>query len=196
MHRFYLIVDDVRWIERLLPQGVKLVQLRAKELAPAELRQQLRLAMKLCAKHDAQLILNDDWQLAIDEGCDYVHLGQEDLMAADVAAIRRAGIRMGVSTHDHDELEKALSVAADYIALGPVYPTILKKMPWAPQGLERVAEWKTRIGSRPLVAIGGLNIDRAQAVFDAGADSLAVVTDVSLHQDPEARVRQWLQASA
>ena len=194
--RFYLIVDDVRWIERLIPCGVKLVQLRAKDLEREHLAQQLELAQRICKKHQAQLILNDDWQLAIDAGCDFVHLGQEDLAAADVAAIRKAGIRLGISTHDHQELERALAVDADYIALGPVYATKLKKMPWVPQGLARVSEWKERVGARPLVGIGGLNIDRAPGVFAAGADSLAVVTDVSLHQDPEARVQEWLRAAS
>lgn len=192
--RFYLIVDDVRWIERLIPLGVKLVQLRAKDLPREALRQQLGQAQAICKRHEAQLILNDDWQLAIEAGCDFVHLGQEDLAAADVAAIRKAGIRLGVSTHDHEELERALAVDADYIALGPVYATKLKKMPWAPQGLERVSEWKRRVGARPLVGIGGLNIERAPGVLKAGADSLAVVTDVSLHANPEARVREWLRA--
>src|SRR5690606_36166505 len=105
LSRFYLIVDDLRWIERLIPLGVKLVQLRAKGLEREALRKQLEQAQTICERYQAQLILNDDWQLAIEAGCDFVHLGQEDLAAADVAAIRKAGIRLGVSTHDHEELE-------------------------------------------------------------------------------------------
>ena len=80
------------------------------------------------------------------------------------------------------------------MALGPVWPTLLKQMPWAPQGLEKVAEWKRRIGAVPLVAIGGLTPERARAALAAGADSAAVVTDVLLSPDPEARVREWRSA--
>ena len=103
-----------------------------------------------------QLVVNDYWQLALEEGCDFVHLGQGDLAGADLAALRRAGVRLGVSTHDHAELERALALHPDYVALGPIYPTLLKVMPWAPQGLARLSEWKRRIGALPLVAIGGL----------------------------------------
>jgi thiamine-phosphate pyrophosphorylase len=195
LDRFYLIVDDLRWIERLVPLGVKLVQLRSKDRSESELRRQVRAASALCQRHGAQLILNDYWQLAIDEGCDFVHLGQEDLAEADLSAIRSAGIRLGVSTHDDAELETALAVDPAYVALGPVYPTILKKMPWAPQGLERVQEWKKRAGKTPLVAIGGLTVERIAGVLAMGADHVAVVTDISLHADPEARTRQWIAAT-
>ncbi len=193
--RFYQIVDDAAWLERLLPQGVKLVQLRVKDRAAAELRAQIVAARDLCAAHGALLVVNDYWQLAIDLGCSFIHLGQEDLDTADITAIRRAGLRLGISTHDHAELERALALSPDYIALGPVYPTILKQMPWAPQGLERVAQWKARIGATPLVAIGGLNIARAPGVLAAGADCLAVVTDVLRNANPEARVSAWLDVT-
>lgn len=193
---FYLIVDSAAWIERLVPLGVKLVQLRIKEMDEAGLRSEIRAAKTACAHRGCQLIVNDYWQLAIEEGCDFVHLGQEDLAAADLAAIKRARLRLGLSTHDHAELEEALAAGPDYIALGPVYPTILKKMKWAPQGLERIGEWKLRAGSLPLVAIGGLNPDRLEGVFAQGADSAAVVTDITLNPDPEGRTRQWLAWTA
>src|SRR3546814_844651 len=153
-------------------------------------------ARDLCAAAGCQLIVNDYWKLALEEGCDFVHLGQEDLDGADLAALRRAGVRLGVSTHDDAELERALSLEPDYLALGPVYPTILKKMKWAPQGLEKVSEWKRRVGAVPLVAIGGLTIERAPGVLAAGADILSVVTDITLNADPEARTRAWLAATA
>jgi len=139
------------------------------------------------------LIINDHWKLAIDSGCNYIHLGQEDLDNADMPAIRRAGLNLGISTHNEAELDRALTFDPDYIALGPIYPTILKQMPWAPQGLERISKWKKKIADIPLVAIGGLNIERAPGVVAAGADSLAVVTDITLNNDPEARVREWLK---
>jgi thiamine-phosphate pyrophosphorylase len=190
---FYLIVDSADWIERLVPLGVRLVQLRIKDRPEAILRTEIRKAKAICAAHGCQLIINDYWQLAIEEGCDFVHLGQEDLADADVKAIRAAGLKLGISTHDAAELDTALAAGPDYVALGPIYPTILKQMKWAPQGLQRITEWKRRVMPLPLVAIGGLNIERLQGVFDAGADSAAVVTDVTLNADPEARTRSWIE---
>lgn len=193
---FYLIVDSAAWIVRLVPLGVKLVQLRIKDRPEAEIRAEIRAAKAVCAAHDCQLIVNDYWRLAIEEGCDFIHLGQEDLAVADLGAIRAAGLKLGLSTHDEAELETALAAKPDYVALGPVYPTILKQMKWAPQGLERIGEWKRRSAPLPLVAIGGLNTERLQGVFDAGADSAAVVTDITLNGDPEARARQWIEQTA
>ncbi|WP_108501732.1 thiamine phosphate synthase [Paracoccus indicus] len=190
--RFYPIFDDVSWLERALPLGVKLVQLRIKDRPVDQLRDQIRRSLALARQHGATLVVNDHWQIAIDEGADWLHLGQEDLDHADLPAIRRAGLRLGLSTHDHAELEWALACNPDYIALGPVYPTILKKMRWHQQGLERVTEWKRLIGPIPLVAIGGFTVDRAKGAFDAGADVVAAVTDITLNPTPEARIREWL----
>jgi thiamine-phosphate pyrophosphorylase len=189
---FYLIVDHVAWLERLLPHGLRLAQLRIKDAAEPTLRAQIRRARDLCAQHGATLVINDHWRLALDEGCDFIHLGQEDLVEADLDAIRRAGCKLGVSTHDVRELDIALRVAPDYIALGPVFPTTLKQLDWAPQGVARVTDWKALLKDMPLVAIGGLTPERARAVLDAGADSAAVATDVLGHPDPEARVREWV----
>ena len=191
--RFYPIFDDVSWLERLLPLGVKLVQLRIKEKPEAHIRDQIIRAQKLCRKHQALLVVNDYWQIAIDLGCDWVHLGQEDLEIADVDAIRAAGIKLGLSTHDTEELDRALSVDPDYLALGPVYPTILKKMKWHQQGIEKISEWRSRIGDMPLVAIGGMSVERAPGAFEQGADIVSAVTDITLNADPEARVRAWLE---
>ena len=190
---FYLIVDSAAWIERLVPVGVSLVQLRIKAMDEVGLRAEINKAKALCAQHECQLIVNDHWRLAIEEGCDFVHLGQEDLQTADLARIRAAGVSLGLSTHDHLELQTAIAAEPDYIALGPIYPTILKKMKWAPQGVERISEWTRRVASIPLVAIGGLNPDRLDGVFAAGADSAAVVTDITLNADPEARTREWIE---
>ena len=195
LDRFYPIFDDVSWLRRMLPLGVKLVQLRLKDRSEAELRQQITQARDLCCLHGAVLVVNDHWQLAIEAGCDFLHLGQEDLDTADLPAIRRAGLRLGISTHDHAELDRALALAPDYIALGPVYPTILKQMKWHEQGLERVGEWKRAVGDIPLVAIGGMSVTRAGGAFAAGADSVAAVTDITLNSDPEARATEWLGAT-
>ena len=195
LDRFYLIVDTSDWLRRLLPCGVKLVQLRIKEGDEAFLRQEISSARNLCKAAGAQLVVNDYWKLAIDTGCDYVHLGQEDMDTADFVAIRKAGMKFGLSTHDESELDRALSFKPDYVALGPVYPTILKKMRFGPQGVERVTQWKKLTGKTTLVAIGGMSVERAPGVFAAGADSISVVTDVLLNKDPEARARQWVAVS-
>jgi thiamine-phosphate diphosphorylase len=193
---FYLIVDDASWLDRLLPVGVKLVQLRIKDRPESELRLQIRKARDLCREYGAELIVNDYWRFAIEENCGFVHLGQEDLDGADLPALRQNGVRFGISTHDESELERALSLSPDYVALGPIYPTLLKQMKFGPQGLERLGEWKRRCGATPLVAIGGLTPERARLVLEAGADSACVVTDILRNADPEARTREWLQATA
>jgi thiamine-phosphate pyrophosphorylase len=159
------------------------------------IRTEIAKAKALCKEFGAQLIINDYWQQAIDAGCDFVHLGQGDLDTADMPAIRRAGTRLGISTHDEAELARALELEPDYIALGPIYPTILKQMAFAPQGLPRITEWKRKIGKIPLVAIGGITIDRVRDVWQAGADSAAVVTDISLNKNPEQRARDWVKAT-
>lgn len=196
MERFYLIVGHVGRLELLVPQGVKLVQLRLKDASDAEIRRQIARARDFCAVHGAQLVVNDHWQAALDLRCSFVHLGQEDMDSADFAALNRAGVRYGLSTHDEAELERALALDPAYVALGPVYPTLLKKMKWQPQGLDRVTRWKAMAGTTPLVAIGGLTVDRLPGVFAAGADSAAVVTDIQTADDPEARTRDWIEACA
>ena len=150
----------------------------------------------MCAQHDCQLIVNDYWREALAIGADFVHLGQEDLAGADVPTLQAKGVRLGISTHSPEELDTALAAEPAYVALGPIYETKLKAMRWAPQGLERIGEWKRRIGALPLVAIGGITPERADGVVAAGADSVAVITDFFTHPDPEARVRTWLDWAA
>jgi len=192
---FYPVVPDSSWVARLVPAGASFVQLRLKDKPDSELRRQVREARDVCAKHGAHLIVNDYWRIAIDEKCTWVHLGQEDLVDADVKAIKRAGLKLGVSTHDHAELERGLATDPDYVALGPIWPTALKKMPFAPQGLERIGEWKKLIGGRPLVAIGGLTLDRALQCLKAGADSASVVGDIVNNPDPVAQAKTWITAT-
>jgi thiamine-phosphate pyrophosphorylase len=192
---FYPVVPDSSWVTKLVPVGTKLIQLRIKDQQEAEIRRQVREAKTVCAQHGADLVVNDYWQVAIDEGCTWVHLGQEDLVDADVKALRRAGLRIGVSTHDHAELDKGLAIDPDYVALGPIWPTKLKQMPWAPQGTERLAEWKKIIGERPLVAIGGLTLERALLCLKAGADIASVVGDIVNHADPIGQARAWIEAT-
>jgi thiamine-phosphate pyrophosphorylase len=193
---FYPIVPDADWLRRLVPLGVRTIQLRLKDASEGEVRRQIGASLDLCARHDCQLIVNDYWREAIALGADYIHLGQEDLAAADVPTIKAAGLKLGISTHTPEELDLALAAEPDYVALGPIYETKLKVMKYAPQGLDRISEWKRRIGKLPLCAIGGITPDRAPGVVAAGADSVAVITDFFTHADPEARVRQWLDWAA
>ena len=195
LDKFYPIVDSADWVLRLVGAGAKLVQLRMKDMSAQDIAREIDRARNMCESAGAQLVVNDFWRAAIEAGCDYVHLGQGDLDTADVKAIRRAGMRLGISTHDHSELDRALSYDPDYVALGPIYPTLLKQMPFAPQGLERIGEWKKRVGARPLVAIGGLTLERALLCLKAGADSAAVVTDVVRAENPEARAKEWIAAT-
>ncbi len=190
--RFYPIFDDINWLSRTLSLGVKLVQLRLKDKSPAILLGQLAAARELCQQYGATLVVNDHWEIALELGCDWLHLGQEDIDGADLVAVRAAGIKIGISTHNHAELERALELEPDYVALGPVYPTKFKKMKWQEQGVERVAEWKKLIGDIPLVAIGGISLERAEDVLKAGADTVSVITDITLHKDPDKRVKDWL----
>jgi thiamine-phosphate pyrophosphorylase len=193
---FYPIVDSAEWVGRLAPLGIELVQLRLKAQPAEVIRREVHAALAVCRWQGVQLVVNDHWQVALDEGADFIHLGQQDLLDADLKAIRGRGMRLGISTHDHAELDCALAASPDYVALGPIYATTRKQMPWAPQGLSRIAEWKRLIGDRPLVAIGGITLERAAGCFDAGADSIATIGDVTGHADPLARAAAWLTATA
>jgi thiamine-phosphate pyrophosphorylase len=193
---FYPIVDSADWVRRLVGAGARLIQLRVKDKDDAAVVAATRAALTVCRAAGATLVVNDHWRVAIEVGAPWVHLGQGDLDdGADVGAIRRAGLKFGVSTHDDAELARALTLQPDYVALGPICPTILKAMPFAPQGLARVGEWKQRVGALPLVAIGGLSLDRGKACLAAGADVVSVVTDITLNPDPEARARAWIAAT-
>jgi thiamine-phosphate pyrophosphorylase len=190
--RFYPVVDSVAWVARLATLGVGTIQLRAKDLNDSQALQLVTDALAAIDGTPAELVVNDYWRAAIVAGARHLHLGQEDLAEADLAAIRESGLTLGLSTHDDAELETALRAEPDYIALGPIFPTTLKSMRFAPQGIPKITEWKKRIGDIPLVAIGGIKFEQAAAIFDAGADSIAVVSDVTQTADPDARVRQWL----
>ena len=190
--RFYPVVDRLDWVVRLVGLGIGTVQIRAKDLGHSEAVALVRDCLKATDGTATQLVVNDYWEAAIEAGARHLHLGQEDLREADILAIRRAGLTLGLSTHDEEELETALRQAPDYVALGPVYFTTLKSMRFAPQGLDRITDWKRRVGTVPLVAIGGITLERAPGVYGAGADSIAVVSDVTQAASPDARVHDWL----
>jgi thiamine-phosphate pyrophosphorylase len=194
--RFYPVVDSVAWVARLTALGVGTIQLRAKELDDGQALQLVSDALEVTKDTPTKLVVNDYWRVAIVAGAKHLHLGQEDLAEADLGAIREAGLTLGLSTHDDEELETALRATPDYIALGPIFPTTLKSMRFAPQGIAKITEWKQRIGAIPLVAIGGIKLEQAGEIFAAGADSIAVVSDVTQNAEPDARVRAWLKTSA
>jgi thiamine-phosphate pyrophosphorylase len=194
--RFYPVVDSVAWVARLAALGVGTIQLRTKELNDSQALQLVTNALAAVSGTPTKLVVNDYWRAAIVAGAEHLHLGQEDLATADLVAIRDAGLTLGLSTHDDAELETALRAGPDYIALGPIFPTTLKSMRFAPQGIPKITEWKQRIGDIPLVAIGGIKFEQAAGIFAAGADSIAVVSDVTQNADPDARVRQWLGQNA
>jgi thiamine-phosphate pyrophosphorylase len=197
--RFYPVVDSLSWVARLTKLGVGTIQLRAKNHSDTEALQIVRDALAVTKGTSTKLVVNDYWRAAIVAGAKHLHLGQEDLADladADLKAIREAGLTLGLSTHDDEELATALRAKPDYVALGPIFPTTLKSMRFAPQGVAKITEWKKRIGSIPLVAIGGIKLEQAQEIFAAGADSIAVVSDVTQNADPDARVNAWLGQNA
>ncbi len=194
--RFYPVVDSVAWVARLSRLGVGTIQLRAKNLGDADALAIVREALAVIRGTPTKLVVNDYWRAAIEAKAQHLHLGQEDLADADLKAIRAAGLTLGISTHDDEELANALAAKPDYVALGPIFPTTLKSMRFAPQGIPKIGDWKKRIGPIPLVAIGGIKFEHAPEIFAAGADSIAVVSDVTQNADPDARVKQWLGQSA
>ena len=194
--RFYPVVDSLSWVARLTKLGVGTIQLRAKDLDDSQALQIVSDALAVTNGTATKLVVNDYWRAAIVAGAKHLHLGQEDLVDADLGAIREAGLTLGISTHDDEELAIALRARPDYVALGPIFPTTLKSMRFAPQGIARITEWKKRIGNIPLIAIGGIKLEQAADIFAAGADSIAVVSDVTQNADPDARVRAWLGQNA
>ncbi|CCJ82366.1 Thiamin-phosphate pyrophosphorylase [Cronobacter dublinensis 1210] len=189
----YPVVDSVEWIARLLEAGVRTLQLRIKDKTDAGVEADVRAAIDLGKRYHARLFINDYWRLAIKHQAYGVHLGQEDLQTADLNAIRAAGLRLGVSTHDDMEIDVALAVRPSYIALGHVFPTQTKQMPSAPQGLAQLAAHVQRLGDYPTVAIGGISLARALAVLKTGVGSIAVVSAITQAADWRAATQQLLE---
>ncbi|WP_105634505.1 thiamine phosphate synthase [Cronobacter dublinensis] len=189
----YPVVDSVEWIARLLEAGVRTLQLRIKDKTDADVEADVRAAIDLGKRYHARLFINDYWRLAIKHQAYGVHLGQEDLQTADLNALRAAGLRLGVSTHDDMEIDVALAVRPSYIALGHVFPTQTKQMPSAPQGLAQLAAHVQRLGDYPTVAIGGISLARAPAVLETGVGSIAVVSAITQAADWRAATQQLLE---
>ncbi|KDN27562.1 thiamine-phosphate pyrophosphorylase [Vibrio fortis] len=196
----YPVVDDVSWIERLLPMGINTIQLRIKNPQQADLEQQVKKAIELGRQYDAQVFINDYWKLAIKHGAYGVHLGQEDIEESNLAQLSKAGVRLGLSTHGYYELLRIVQIHPSYIALGHIFPTTTKEMPSKPQGLVRLALYQKLIDTIPYgiagestkqqfgfptVAIGGIDQSNADQVWECGVSSLAVVRAITLSSDPQ-----------
>jgi thiamine-phosphate pyrophosphorylase len=189
----YPVVESVEWITRLLDAGVRTIQLRIKNKHDKDVEADIVAAIKLSQQYQARLFINDYWQLAIKHHAYGVHLGQEDMDVANLDAIRDAGLRLGLSTHDNMEMDRALEARPSYIALGHVFPTQTKQMPSAPQGLEQLAAHIKTLGDYPTVAIGGISIDRVPAVLATGVGSVAVVSAITQADDWQAATAQLLE---
>ena len=193
---FYPVVPTAAWVERLLSCGIRTIQLRIKaaDHTPASIAIEVIAAIEAGkAVPGAQVFINDHWQLALAGDAYGVHLGQEDLDTADIEALRSAGLRLGLSTHTPGELARAKAVQPSYLAIGPVYPTTLKVMPYEPVGLERLAQWAKLAAPYPVVAIGGISLERLPDVVRCGVSGVAVVSAITLAADPEQAARDGIQ---
>ena len=179
----YPIVERAAWLEQLLPLGVSTIQLRVKDLIGQALEDEICLAIAIATRYQCRLFINDYWQLAIQHGAYGVHLGQEDLAEAQIQQIRRAGLRLGISTHCHFEVAKAHAYRPSYIAYGPVFPTKSKDMPWVPQGVKGLAYWQ-KLLDYPLVAIGGIDLESAKDIHALGVSGIGMISQITQAQDP------------
>lgn len=192
----YPVVDSVEWIARLLPLGIKTIQLRIKDKSAPKLRESIKEANRLAQAHEARLFINDHWQIAIEEGCYGVHLGQEDLDSADLDAIRDANVRLGVSTHGYWELLRAIQIKPSYLAIGAIFPTPTKDMTGQIQGVEKLASMLPLVEHTPVVAIGGITRENMDAVLATGVGSIALVTAITKAANPELATKQLMDKVA
>lgn len=188
----YPVVDRAFWLRKLLPTGVSTIQLRIKDLQGVALEQEITEAIAIANQYQCRLFINDYWQLAIKHKAYGVHLGQEDLDTADIDEILAAGLRLGISTHCHYEVARAIQYKPSYIACGPVYHTSTKQMPWIPHGLDGLTYWR-EVLDYPLVAIGGINRERIEGVSRTGVDSVAMITAITEADDPEEQTEEFLK---
>jgi hydroxymethylpyrimidine kinase/phosphomethylpyrimidine kinase/thiamine-phosphate diphosphorylase len=190
----YPVVDSAEWIEKLLPLGVSTIQLRIKQDSPDHIEHQVSEAIRLCKGKHIRLFINDHWQLAIKHAAYGIHLGQEDIETADLRAIAAAGLRLGISSHCWWEVARALAIAPSYLALGPIYATSSKDMPWVPQGVDAVRQWVSLMdGAIPLVAIGGIDYDRARLLKQTGVGSVAMISAITQAPDYQQATRKLLK---
>ena len=190
----YPIFDRAEWLEKILPLGIKIAQLRVKDLEGNALKQEIQAAVEVARKYNCQLFINDYWELAIECEAYGVHLGQEDIDDADLNALSQSGLRLGLSSHCFYEVARAKTINPSYIAFGPVYETQTKDMPWIPQGPIGLKYWREHLPNTPMVAIGGIHGDRFDTVKSTGVDSIAMITAITLADDPEAATLKYQAA--
>lgn len=186
----YAVLPDAAWVGRMARAGVPTVQLRFKSDDPQAVQREVTAAVKAVKGTSTLLFINDHWQVAMAAGAYGVHLGQEDLDTANLAAIRAAGLRLGLSTHGYAEMLRADQHAPSYIAMGAVYPTTLKRMATAAQGPGRLRAYASMLGEYPLVAIGGIDAARLPEVMASGVGSVAVVRALVASANPEQEAQQ------
>jgi len=180
----YPVIDSIEWLKKLVPLGIKTIQLRIKDKQQQEVETDIIEAIAYCREHQVRLFINDYWELAIQHRAYGIHLGQEDIATADLTAIANAGCRLGISTHSYAEVARTLTIKPSYIALGPIFETTSKDMPWIPQGVEAVENWvKLLANDYPLVAIGGINKERARALKKTGVGSVAMISAITQAAD-------------
>lgn len=185
----YPVVESFEWIERLILEGVKTLQIRVKNQPLADVEKEIARSVALATQHNVRLFVNDYWQLAVKYQAYGVHLGQEDLAVADLDAIQQAGLRLGVSTHGYFEIMRALAVRPSYIAFGHVFPTQTKAMHSQPQGLKNLVNYADLVAPlrMPTVAIGGITEKNIKQVMSCGVGSAAVVSAIT-------KAEAWQQA--
>lgn len=191
---FYLIVDRAKEVRRFAAAGVRTIQLRAKDLSGNRLSEEIAQAVRIGREFGLRLFINDAWQLALQHQAYGAHLGQEDLVTADVEALRKSGMRLGVSVHSFSELAAAAATAPSYVGIGTVFATSTKTMKLPPLGLDRLRRMVS-LARAPAVAIGGITLERAKEVFETGINGIAVISDVRDAPNPEQRARDWLAAA-
>ncbi|WP_052189735.1 MULTISPECIES: thiamine phosphate synthase [Xenorhabdus] len=185
----YPVVDSLMWIERLLEAGIRTLQLRIKDMSEEQVENDIRQAITLGNQYNARLFINDYWRLAIKHRAYGVHLGQEDLDIADLQSIQQAGLRLGISTHNEQELARAKALRPSYIALGHIFPTTTKEMPSAPQGLIALKHQVETTPEFPTVAIGGISLERVPDVIATGVGGVALVSAIT-------KAKDWRQATS
>lgn len=193
----YAVLPDAAWVGRMARAGVPTVQLRFKSDDATAIAHEVRAAVDAVAGTPALLFINDHWREAITAGAYGAHLGQEDLdalSAAEVQELRASDLRLGVSTHGYAEMLRADAVQPSYIALGAVFPTTLKRMATAPQGVARLQGYAALLRDYPTVAIGGIGAEQFREILDTGVGSVAVVRALVAAQDPEAEAVRLLRA--
>ncbi|WP_066707576.1 thiamine phosphate synthase [Curvibacter delicatus] len=186
----YAVLPDAAWVGRMARAGVPTVQLRFKSDDASAIQREVQAAVDAVRGTDARIFINDHWQAAIAAGAYGVHLGQEDMDVADLAAIRAAGLRLGLSSHGYAEMLRADRVSPSYIAMGAVFPTTLKRMATAPQGAGRLHAYARLMRDYPLVAIGGIDASKLPEVLASGVGSVAVVRAITGADNPEAAAAQ------